>query len=629
MFGIAKDPLQHTSMYERMEEDSEDSEGEGGLGNVSRVIIRPPGVSGKAKRGHLCFDAAFETGNLGKADLLGEFEYDLFLRPDTCNPRYRFWFNFTVDNVKQDQKVIFNIVNMCKSRNLFNTGLTPIVKSSSRPKWQRLPKKNVFYYRSPLHQNHYVLSFAFAFDKEDDVYQFALAPPYSYSRMQAYLSVIENRQQQGEKKFTRTLLTKSLQNRNVDLITIDHVSGKTKTNRIDRSFIRVIIILCRSHANASPASFMCQGFLEFLLSNHNIAKVLRENFVFKIVPMVNPDGVFLGNNRCNLIGQDMNRVWHVATEFSHPEIYAIKNMLKEIDNSDSYQIDFVIDLHAHTSLHGCFIYGNTYEDVYRYERHLVFPRLFAANAPDYAANNMMFNTDEKKSGCARRFCCERLSDTVNAYTLEISMGGHYLKDGKTVALYNEEGYYRCGRNLARTFLQYYRFINVLPVSLPIDVRQKKRRPRTHQSRSRSKTRYEVKPRPKTTRCYAPISYTNLSICYDSGGSSDEGGFSPTRPLAPGSSHFSGYRNYRRVASSTLPSIQTPHDQFSLMRLKSGKFDLTQDSLSPEYGRKSNSPEKQIKFELPVNVPPKPYLSIIDLNQLTRGSLKVKATSFDG
>lgn len=57
------------------------------LGNVSRVIIRPLGHSGKAKRGHLCFDAAFETGNLGRADLVGEFEYDLFLRPDTCNQK--------------------------------------------------------------------------------------------------------------------------------------------------------------------------------------------------------------------------------------------------------------------------------------------------------------------------------------------------------------------------------------------------------------------------------------------------------------------------------------------------------------------------------------------------------------
>lgn len=65
--------------------------------------MRPPGHSGKAKRGHLCFDAAFETGNLGRVDLINEFEYDLFIRPDTCCPKYRLWFNFTVDNVKQDQ----------------------------------------------------------------------------------------------------------------------------------------------------------------------------------------------------------------------------------------------------------------------------------------------------------------------------------------------------------------------------------------------------------------------------------------------------------------------------------------------------------------------------------------------
>lgn len=214
--------------------DSDDSDGEGGLGNVSRVIIRPPGHSGKAKRGHLCFDAAFETGNLGRADLVGEFEYDLFLRPDTSNPRYRFWFNFTVDNVKQDQRVIFNIVNISKARNLFREGMTPLVKSSGRPKWyyigcvmvfswgpykninvfqihccsrQRLPRQHVFYYRSPVHQNHYVLSFAFAFEKEDEVYQFAVAPPYSFSRLQSYLGVLETR---FAGTFVRSELAKSL-----------------------------------------------------------------------------------------------------------------------------------------------------------------------------------------------------------------------------------------------------------------------------------------------------------------------------------------------------------------------------------------------------------------------------------
>lgn len=74
--------------------------------------------------------------------------------------------------------------------------------------------------------------------------------------------------------------------------------------------------------------------MEFLLSHHPMALILRENFVFKIIPMVNPDGVFLGNNRCNLVGQDLNRCWNVSSEFSSPTILAIKELLKEIDNSD-------------------------------------------------------------------------------------------------------------------------------------------------------------------------------------------------------------------------------------------------------------------------------------------------------
>lgn len=118
----------------------------------------------------------------------------------------------------------------------------------------------------------------------------------------------------------------------MDIITIDKVS---KPNKIDgKNFIRVIVILARVHGGESVTSFVCQGIIEFLLGNHSIATTLRENFLFKIVPMVNPDGVFLGNNRCNLIGQDLNRCWNIATEFSHPTIVALKNMLKQIDSSD-------------------------------------------------------------------------------------------------------------------------------------------------------------------------------------------------------------------------------------------------------------------------------------------------------
>ncbi|CAL4063432.1 unnamed protein product, partial [Meganyctiphanes norvegica] len=161
--------------------DSDDSDLEGCLGNISRMVMRPPGHSGKAKRGHLCFDASFETGNLGKVDYLAEHDYDLYVRPDTCNPRFRLWFNFSVDNAKADQRAIFTVVNLHKAKNLFAQGLTPLVRSTSRPRWIRAAKENVYYYKSGEHRGHTVLSFAVTFDVEQDTYQFAITFPYSYT----------------------------------------------------------------------------------------------------------------------------------------------------------------------------------------------------------------------------------------------------------------------------------------------------------------------------------------------------------------------------------------------------------------------------------------------------------------
>ena len=66
--------------------------------------------------------------------------------------RRRFWFHFTVENTQKDQRVLFNVVNLSKGRSLFRDGLTPVVKSTSRPRWQRMPTRHVFYYRSPIHR---------------------------------------------------------------------------------------------------------------------------------------------------------------------------------------------------------------------------------------------------------------------------------------------------------------------------------------------------------------------------------------------------------------------------------------------------------------------------------------------
>ena len=67
--------------------------------------------------------------------------------------------------------------------------------------------------------------------------------------------------------------------------------------------------------------------MEFLTSDHGIAKEVREKLVFKIVPMMNPDGVLLGNTRSTLMGADLNRSWHDISEHKHPVLHAVNDLI--------------------------------------------------------------------------------------------------------------------------------------------------------------------------------------------------------------------------------------------------------------------------------------------------------------
>ena len=149
-------------------------------------------------------------GNLGRVDFINENEYDLFVRPDTCNPRARFWFNFTVENVHLNQRVLFNLVNLGKTRSLFRIGMTPVVKSTSRPRWQRIQTNQVYYYVSPEHDEQMVLSIAFSFDRENEIYSFALSYPYSYSRLVSILKRLSKRRSEECQIIRTETIAKSL-----------------------------------------------------------------------------------------------------------------------------------------------------------------------------------------------------------------------------------------------------------------------------------------------------------------------------------------------------------------------------------------------------------------------------------
>ncbi len=74
-----------------------------------------------------------------------------------------------------------------------------------------------------------------------------------------------------------------------------------------------------------------------------------------MVPMLNPDGVFLGNNRMDCFQQNLNRYYHLPDLEKQPSCYAIKSI---VENTRK-QLYAFFDLHGHANKKSCFIFGNS------------------------------------------------------------------------------------------------------------------------------------------------------------------------------------------------------------------------------------------------------------------------------
>jgi len=72
----------------------------------------------------------------------------------------------------------------------------------------------------------------------------------------------------------------------------------------------VIFITGRVHPGESNGSLVMEGFLKFLLGKSKCAQSLLRNIKFKVIPMLNPDGVIIGNFRTSYCGRDLNRRFH-------------------------------------------------------------------------------------------------------------------------------------------------------------------------------------------------------------------------------------------------------------------------------------------------------------------------------
>ena len=92
---------------------------------------------------------------------------------------------------------------------------------------------------------------------------------------------------------------------------------------------KTIVINGRVHPGETTASWVLHGFMRFLLSKAPIARQLRKRAIFKIVPILNVDGVIAGNDRTSLAGLDINRMFgDSANKRLNPEAVLLKDFAK-------------------------------------------------------------------------------------------------------------------------------------------------------------------------------------------------------------------------------------------------------------------------------------------------------------
>ncbi|XP_068215809.1 cytosolic carboxypeptidase 1-like isoform X2 [Palaemon carinicauda] len=318
---------------------------------------------------HLNFESRFESGNLRRVIQASNTEYDLILNADVNSSHHHQWFYFEVSNMEPNTQYTFNIINNEKPNSEFNFGMKPVLFSVKeamlgRPAWvrtgsnicyhknhySRIPKcsDNVRFKKS-ANKSYYTATFTVTFPHAYDVCYLAYHYPYTYTQLQAYLSKLDNRSLPSDVFYCSQLLCHTLNGNPVPLLTITSKdTNKTK---------EVVFLTARVHPGESNSSWVMEGVVDFILSGSVAARLLLDKFVFKIVPMLNPEGVIHGNQRCGLTDEDLNRRWRSPNPQSHPTIYHAKSLLEYLVHVAKQKVRVFCDFHGHSRQKNVFMYG--------------------------------------------------------------------------------------------------------------------------------------------------------------------------------------------------------------------------------------------------------------------------------
>ncbi|XP_060524611.1 cytosolic carboxypeptidase-like protein 5 [Cylas formicarius] len=279
-------------------------------------------------------------------------EFNIWTRPDCDGTEFengnRTWFYFGIKACEPALNVRLNMVDLNRQGKMYSQGMAPVFRIlPGKPKWERIHDKPTY----NLSDDIFTLSFKYRTpDNPECCTYFAFTYPFSYVDLQKLLVNIDHKylaiQPIGEDDiyYVRETVCKSLEGRNVDLITISSYHGITaeREERLrglfpDKNVPRphkfvgkkVIFVSARVHPGETPSSFVFNGLLNLLLCRDDLqAQYLRKFYVFKLVPFLNPDGVARGHYRTDTRGVNLNRIYMNPSIVEHPTIYAARALIR-------------------------------------------------------------------------------------------------------------------------------------------------------------------------------------------------------------------------------------------------------------------------------------------------------------
>ena len=418
------------------------------------------------------FESNFESGNLKFVYLINPEEeeeselirieninnnYELILQNDTNTRGHSQWFFFRISNGKKGQKIKLNIMNFQRKKTKYSLGIKIWYFSQKKKEeknigWHHTEEKieyfpNFLYnFNKGKRNNYYTLSFEYTFEYDNDEVYFANSLPFFYSDVIKDLSYYMKKENEKYFFFERKILCSTLIGNDINYFNINNNNELLTKDKNNKKNKKGIVLLARQHPGETVGSWMIKGAYEFLMGFNEEAKYLRDNYIIKVIPMVNVDGVISGNSRTSLSGCDLNRRWINPDEYIHPEIYYLKELITNFKKS--VNIEYIIDFHGHFGIFNSFFYGNNDNSKIKYCKY--FPFVCGKISDIISFEKSSFAMPRSKNGTARINLFDELG-IENIFTLETSYFG--CNQGKYKNQYfNIEILKEIGRDICRGIL---------------------------------------------------------------------------------------------------------------------------------------------------------------------------------